>query len=174
VSRRRWTILGALAALVTLASCGYHLVGRASNIPADVKKVHLKTFENTTQRVGVEQILTRAVADELVTRQRFEIVSDPAQADAELAGTVQGFSLVPVTFDADGRASEYEIVITAKILFHRLTPETVLWSNDRYQFRDSYPVESSSAGFVDRETATIEQAAKKFAETVVTDLLEGF
>ncbi len=50
----------------------------------------------------------------------------------------------------------------------------MLWQNDRYVFSDSYQLEASELGYQDRETPAIEATAKKFAETVITDLLEGF
>ena len=52
--------------------------------------------------------------------------------------------------------------------------ETVLWSNERYLFRELYELEASEASFFDRENLAIEQSAARFAETVITDLLEGF
>lgn len=168
--------LGAALVVAALAAqgCGYALVGRASNIPEDVRQVFLKPLENATPRVQVDQILSRALADELVTRQRFAVLSSAEGADAEIAGAVQGFVVNPVTFDADGRATEYEISITVKMVFRRLAPESVLWQNDRYVFRDSYQLEASELGYQDRETPALEATAKKFAETVITDLLEGF
>jgi outer membrane lipopolysaccharide assembly protein LptE/RlpB len=167
---------GALVVLAAaaLAGCGYSLVGRASNIPPEVKTVHLAPFENTTQRVNVDQILTRAVNDELVTRQRFTVVASEEGSDADLTGKVTSFEVRPVTFDSDRRATEYEITITASVSLKQRDPERVLWQNDRYQFRDSYQLEASELGFLDRETPAIEATAKKFAETMVTDLLEGF
>lgn len=169
--RRR--LLSLLCCLPFLG-CGYALVGRGSNIPAEVKRVYLKSFENGTSRVRVDQIVTQAVAEELVTRQRFSIAASGADADAELVGTVTGFDVRPVKFDDEQRATEFEIAITAKVALHRFAPDTILWQNDRYQFRDSFPLETSDLGFFDRETPAIESAAKKFAETMVTDLLEGF
>ena len=56
----------------------------------------------------------------------------------------------------------------------RLAPEQVLWQNDRYLFSQSYQLEASELGYQDRETPAITATAKKFAETVITDLLEGF
>jgi len=168
----------ALAALALVAlgvlGCGYALVGRASNIPPEIRRVHLEPLTNATTRVQVDQILTRALADELVTRQRFEVTAGREDSHAEISGTVTGFAVVPVSFDAEGRATEYEIVINASMKFRQLEPELVLWENDRYQFRDSYALEASELGYFDRETPAIEAAAKRFAETVVTDLLEGF
>lgn len=171
---RRFAGVFVLSAATLLGGCGYSLVGRASNIPPEVRAVHLAPFENATQRVNVDQILTRAVTDELVTRQRFSVVPTSEGSDAELTGKVTSFDVRPVTFDADRRATEYEITITAAVTLKQRDPERVLWGNDRYQFRDSYQLEASELGFLDRETPAIEATAKKFAETMVTDLLEGF
>ena len=166
------TVLALAAVLAT--GCGYALVGRGSNIPEDVRSVYLQAFENQTQRAEVEQFITQAIADELVTRQRFSLVTDPAGADAILRGSVVGFRVTPITFDADGRAEEYEITITAQVAFVRTESDEALWSNDRYLFRENYLVESSEAGFFDRENLAIEETSIRFAESMVTDLLEGF
>ena len=164
-----------LLALAALAGCGYALVGRGSNIPADVKSVYLKPLENHTQRQLVDQSLTRAIADELVTRRRFDVVGSEAQANAEIVGSVTGFGVTPVTFDQTGRATQYELAITAQITFKRVGTEgKVIWKSDRYTFRESYPVNASSANYFDLEDSTINIASQEFARTLVTDLLEGF
>ena len=171
---RRWAATLVLVAGMPATACGYALVGRASNIPPDVKVVFLQPLENATARVNVDQILTRALTDELVTRQRFTIAASGEGSDATLSGTVTGFAVRPVTFDSDRRATEYEISITAAVKLVKVADEVVLWQSDRYQFRDSYRLEASELGFLDRETPAIEATAKKFAETMVADLLEGF
>lgn len=173
---KRTMLSGALAALVlTLSGCGYALVGRGSNIPEDVKAVYLRPLENHTQRSQVEQSLTRAIADELVTRQRFAVVGSETDATAEIQGSVTGFGVTPVTFDETGRATQYEISITAQIVFKRLGTEgKVIWKSDRYTFRENYPVDPGSVDYFDQEDQAIDLASQRFAETLVTDLLEGF
>jgi outer membrane lipopolysaccharide assembly protein LptE/RlpB len=174
--RRRELLAAALgASLLTLSGCGYALVGRGSSIPEDVRSVYLQPLANRTQRSQVEQALTRAIADELVTRQRFAVVGSEAEASAEILGSVTGFGVTPVTFDNEGRATEYEISITAQITFKRVGAEgAVLWKSDRYTFRENYPVDPSAAEYFDREDQAIEKASERFAETLVTNLLEGF
>lgn len=167
--------LALLATVLPLASCGYSLVGRASNLPSDVAKVYIRPLENGTQRSQVEQFLTSAIAQELVTRRRFQVVPTLANADAELSGAVTGFLVTPVTFDREGRATEYEISILTRMSFRRTDDSrTELWSNDRYQFRENYKLDVSAEGFFDLEDTAIEKLAERFAETMVTTLLEGF
>jgi len=169
-------LFGALGALLlALTGCGYALVGRSANIPPDVKAVYLQPLANQTQRQQVEQSLTQAIATELVTRQRFSLVGSETQANAEIVGAVTGFSVTPVTFDQTGRANEYEIAITAQITFKRVGAEgKVIWRSDRYTFRENYPLDPTAANFIDLENETIDKASKRFAQTLVTDLLEGF
>jgi outer membrane lipopolysaccharide assembly protein LptE/RlpB len=176
MNMKKILLSGALGALLlALTGCGYALVGRSANIPADVKSVYLQPLANQTQRQQVEQSLTQAIATELVTRQRFALVGSETQANAEIVGAVTGFTVTPVTFDQTGRANEYEIAITAQITFKRVGTEgKVIWKSDRYTFRENYPLDPTAANFVDLENETIDKASKRFAQTLVTDLLEGF
>jgi outer membrane lipopolysaccharide assembly protein LptE/RlpB len=160
--------------LLTLTGCGYALVGRAANIPTDIKAVYIKPLENRTQRAQVEQALTRAIADEMVKRRRFSVIASETGADAEVSGAVVGFGVTPVSFDPTGRATQYEISIITQIAFKRVGSDQVLWSNNHYVFRESYTIEATGSDYFDREDQAIEDASEKFAATMVSDLLEGF
>ncbi len=171
--------VAAAAIVVAPAGCGYTLVGTASNIPEDIRRVYLQPFENKTSRVELEQFLTQAIADELVTRPRFEIVASEAVADAVIRGTVTAFRVAPITFTTDGRAQEYEFTLVVDVSFRRVSTDDeeegeTIWANDRYQFRESYEVQSPDSAFFDRENLAIEDSAERFADTMVTDLLEAF
>jgi outer membrane lipopolysaccharide assembly protein LptE/RlpB len=156
-------------------ACGYALVGRASSLPADIRAVYVAPLENQTPRAQLEQFLTTALTDELVTRRRFTIVRGTGDADAQLEGKVTQFRVTPVTFNQDGRATEYEITIIAAMKFHRTSAgEAVVWENDHYLFRETYEIDESAEDFFDRENEAIAKASQRFAESMVADLLEGF
>ena len=163
---------------VLFTGCGYTLVGLASNIPEDIEKIFVEPLENSTQRAQVEQILTRAISDELLTRRRYEIVNTSAEADAILRGNVLSFTVRPVTFDVDGLANAFEVAISADMKFQRRPTGSdegeVIWANSRYVFRQDYPLEEEETAYVDRENIDIESTSEEFAKTLVTDLLEGF
>ena len=92
-----------------------------------------------------------------------------------------GIGLFPrIRFDtADGLANNFEISITADMRFER-PPRPgeiegeVIWSSSRYFFREDYPLEDDGAAYFDRENLAIEETSVNFAESMVTDLLEGF
>jgi outer membrane lipopolysaccharide assembly protein LptE/RlpB len=166
------------AAALTLASlaltgCGYALVGRGNALPPDIKKVYIKPIENRTGHQRVDQAVTLAIGDEMVKRHRFALTTTREGADAELSGAVVGFGATPVTYDTSGRATAYELSLTASIVFKRIDDDKVIWRNNSYNFRQNFPLTASNA-FVDLEYAAIDQAAKAFAQTLVSDLLEGF
>lgn len=172
---RRLAILLLGAAALAASGCGYGLVGRTSNLPTSVRDVFLKPIENRTSRAQVEQIVGQALADELVTRQRFALKPSAEGADAVLSGAILSFLVQPITFDEEGRGLQYEIAIVAQMKFEeRSVPPKTLWANDRYVFRDTYEIEPSDRAYFDREILAVRRVAVRFAETVVTDLLEGF
>lgn len=175
---RRLLLWALLAPALLQWGCGYALVGRGSNVPEDIRAVYVEPLKNSTPRSQIDQILTQAISDELVTRRRFSIVRSAEEADAVIAGTVVDFTVRPLTFDPDGLASSFEITITANMRFQRVPTEQgeegeVIWKNSRYRFLEDYEL-GAGATYFDRENLAIEEASGPFAKTLLTDLLEGF
>jgi outer membrane lipopolysaccharide assembly protein LptE/RlpB len=160
--------------LALTMACGYSLVGRSSTLPPSIRIIRFQTLANQTQRVGVEQRLSREIASELASRGRFSVQAEAAGADADLSGAVTGFSLYPVAFDTSGRAQEYQVRITARVSLKTLPEGKVLWENPSYTFQENYAFSTSAASYVDRENEAIDRLAARFAESFVSSLLEGF
>jgi len=161
--------------LVTTA-CGYTLVGTAQNLlPPTVHTIQAPAFVNRTTRVELEQRVTQAVADEFVSRGRLRLVTVPKDADVILRGSIDSFGIFPIAFNAQGRATQYQISITANIeLVDHRAEDKVLWKNDQYRFTENYQTNTESTDAFDQETRAIREIAVRFAETLVTNLLEGF
>lgn len=173
-SKRTVAVLSIILTLSLVASsCGYSLVGRTSTLPPSIKVVQFETLTNQTSRVGVEQRLSREIARELASRGRFRVQPGASGADAALTGAVTGFDLYPVAFDELGRAREYQVRITARVSL-KAADEKVIWENPSYSFQDNYSFATSAASYVDRENEAIDRVAERFAESLVSNLLEGF
>ncbi len=168
--------VSATTVFLTLAAagCGYKLVGTSSTLPASIRVIRFQTLTNQTSRVGVEQRLSSEIAKELASRGRFSVQTEAAGADADLSGTVIGFDLYPVAFDASGRAREYQVRITARVSFKTLPEEKILWENAAFAFQDNYSFSTTAITYVDRENEAIDRVAGRFAESLVSNLLEGF
>jgi len=172
MSRRAAAALLASAAALA-AGCGYTLVGRVSTLPPSIKVIRFQTLENQTPLVGVEQRLSGEIVKELTARGRFRIQSEAAGADAELTGAVTRFDFYPIAFDQSGRATQYQVAITARVALKSLKDEKPIWENPAYTFRDNYSFTGPSS-YVDREKETIDRVSARFAESLISSLLEGF
>jgi outer membrane lipopolysaccharide assembly protein LptE/RlpB len=170
----RAAAIALLAAALAGAGCGYALVGKSSSLPENIRVVQFTTLENMTQRVQLEQRFSAEIARELVSRGRFKVQAQAAGADAALTGAVLAFNLFPVAFDAQGRATDYQVQVTARVALRTVPDGKPLWENPAYTFRDNYSYAATAASYVDLENDAIERVAGRFAQALVTSMLEGF
>lgn len=176
----RVAALGALLAcgvlLTPLTGCGYHQVGSAAHIPANVRVLDVPIFQSKVQAYNTETAFTSAVIRELNTRTRYQVVSgnEKTVADATMHGTIVAETIAPLTYDAtSGQTSSYLVSITAKveIVAH---DGTVLYTNDAFAWRQQYQSTQDLSGFVQEDSAAVRRMARDFASALVGDVLESF
>jgi outer membrane lipopolysaccharide assembly protein LptE/RlpB len=164
-----------LAATILLSSCGYALVGHGSTLDPTIHTVQVPAFVNRTTRVELEQLVTQAVSDEMVSRGRLRLVKTPGEADAILRGTIDSWGIYPIAFNQQGRATQYQISVTANIeLVDHRNEDKVLWKNDQYRFTENYQIDLQGSDAFDQETRALREIALRFAESLVANLMEGF
>src|ERR1700721_3789197 len=94
--RRTAVLLTLLAALFFSAGCGYHVAGRAGNLPSEWKTIGIPAFKNDTARYRIEQRFTAAVIRQFIQRTKYRIIQDPESADAVLHGEILSIETPPV------------------------------------------------------------------------------
>jgi outer membrane lipopolysaccharide assembly protein LptE/RlpB len=170
------TVSLALALLLLAATpggCGYKLAGQNQLLPPEVKTIGIPPFENTTRRPEVEQRVTEAVTRTFVTRGGYRTLPREEGADVLLKGSVTGYHVNPVNLGPDGRATRYEVILTARVELLDTKKKKIYFRSDHFVFKRQYEVPRSET-FIDLEIVAIEEAAGDFAESVVTTILEGF
>lgn len=174
--RRAACLLGMLAVAGFLVGCGYHLVGVSGNLPSNLQRLHVAPFVNQTGRAELDQRLTEEVTQEWLRRSRFQLVASPDEADVVLSGSVVGANVAPVRFDEQGRATEYQLTVSADVQLVDRTGEkpVVLWRDARFSRTVSYEVDVSAVSYFDREIEAMERVARDFARGLVVTILEGF
>jgi len=170
------TRLWAIAACLTFSGCGYHTAGHATTLPQDVKTISVPAFVNQTQTYRIEQTLTAAVVREFITRTNYHISNQAsdAAADATLHGTVFSTNLTPLTYDSQtGRASSVLVTVGVKV---SLTDRQgkVLFQNPTYVFREQYEVASEISSFFEEDSPAFNRLSRDFAQSLVSNVLEGF
>src|SRR5205823_6228821 len=96
----RLLLLTCAGALLTLPACesdrGYSLLGYRAGQDAlydcSIHTVHVPIFQNRTFYKGLEFDLTRAVVREIELKTPYKVVGADQDADAELSGTIVGFT----------------------------------------------------------------------------------
>jgi outer membrane lipopolysaccharide assembly protein LptE/RlpB len=174
-SARNAAALLLLLMIVGFSGCGYHTAGHAVRIPASVHTIAVPVFINQTQTYRIEQILTRDVVREFVSRTHYRIESDSGSAaDAVLKGTVISAQASPLTYDAQtGRISSAIVTVTMKVSLadHQ---GRIFFENPNYTFRQQYQVSREVTSFFEEETPALQRMSQDFARTLVSDILEAF
>jgi outer membrane lipopolysaccharide assembly protein LptE/RlpB len=171
------TFLSALSllSLFFTLSCGYHTAGHNTTIPEDVQTIAIPAFVNQTETFKIEQMLTSAVVREMVLRTHYHVITQAdAGADATLHGTVLSTYTTPMTYDSQtGRAASLLVVISMKVSLQDKHGK-VLFQNPSYLFREQYEVSRDPNAFFEEDTPALQRLSRDFAQTLVSNILEGF
>src|SRR5437667_3777952 len=157
-----------------ILGCGYHLAGTGTSLPEHIKTIGVPIFLNNTQGYQVEQKITSEVTNLLIRRGKYKVLPQDQGVDAVLKGNINSVSLVPVGFESDGRATQYNVIISAKVTFTDKVANTVLFQNPSFVFRGQYDIDPNQVAYFDRQSSAVDKIAKDFAESVVSAILEGF
>jgi outer membrane lipopolysaccharide assembly protein LptE/RlpB len=155
--------------------CGYHTAGKAVTIPDNVRTIAIPAFVNQTQTFKIEQMLTAAVVREFVTRTHYHVINQvDDDADAALHGTVVSTYTTPLTYDSQtGRAASVLVVISMKVSLLDKQGK-VLYQNPAYLFREQYEVSRDLNSFFEEDSPAFQRLSRDFAQTLVSNILEGF
>lgn len=158
-----------------LAGCGYHTGGRAVAIPSSIHTLAVPAFKNETQRFKVEQVLTQAVARELLARTKYRVQPETAGSDAVLSGTVTQFWSTPVVVEpAAGRTIAVAVSVRARVKLTESRTGKVLYDNADFTFNETYEVSGDAATYFEESGAAMQRLARAFAGSLVSSVLEAF
>lgn len=163
----------ALAACALFAcACGYMPVGTGA-LPVGVRIIRVPLFENRTTRFEIDLKLTQAVINELVSRGKVEITTDPDKADAVLEGRILTFAVNPIAFSDQRTADRYDVLVVAEVTLKEAKTGRTIYANPAYNFKTDYQVPQGQ-DFESSETEALDSLAKLFARGLIVAILEGF
>ena len=168
-------ILFTVCCLLSAVSCGYHVAGQATRVTPDVKTIAVPAFKNLSSSFRIEQQLTAAVTREFLERTHYRIVTNPADADAVLKGTVKNVRARAITFDNNtGLATSLQVQVTAEVKLEDVHSHKLLFSNSNYVYREEYQVSETPAALFEEDKPALDRLSRDLARTLVTDILENF
>ena len=158
--------------LVTLTSgCGYRLAARKGDIGSG-RSLAVPTFTNSTNTYRVEQRISEALRQELARSTHYK-VSSADNGDVLVRGDVVGYGIGPSVFDERGRAAQYSVSITVKVVVTEPSTGKTLFRNDSMTFRDSFQLSQTAGDFVPEDPAALNRIAERFASSIVAALVHS-
>lgn len=161
----------ALTLVLAAGGCGYSL--RAS-LPANIKTVHIPTLENRTQEPGIEDFVTQALTQALVTSGVARIASSAQEADGVLEGSIVEYSLTSLAFDRTANVTRYRLQIALSLALRDRRTGDVIWKQDRIEERSDFPVSGQVTQTISREQDAVRRAAVDVSRAIVSLAFEGF
>lgn len=169
---------------VFTSGCGYHRLDRQQRAAAWAKPgetIRLARFRNLTPRLGLEDRFTRALENRVVAASPWRLVAQGEPSRWVLQGTLEEYRSRPIglTLGNDrvkasaGSASRVEVVVVASVELLDGQTGAVVLSRRGLTFSNQYRVDQNFASFDSRELQVIESLADDFAESFLTQLLEG-
>ena len=157
------------------SACGYHVSGRADLLPKNIKTIAVPAFGNVTTRYQLARLLPEDITREFISRTRYRVVADPAQADAVLTGSVINFVALPTTFDpSSGRGTGVQAMVTLQLtLTDRMTGK-VLWSQPGTVYRERYEISIDPQKYFDESGTAMIRLSRDVARSAVSAVLEQF
>lgn len=169
-----------LAALsVIFSACGYKLTGYGGQIPENIRTILISDFDNKTPHADIERFVTFAVKDEFLKRSKLKPVQSVEVADSRLEGAIISFQVSPQSITGEGSANVYRLQIVLSVRLIDLTSNKILFDSQNVSFSDTYDYDSStpddpSTDFFSQESSKLRDISSRFAESIVTTILENF
>lgn len=165
----------AVVLLLLAAGCGYHVGGKATQIPANIKTIAVPAFRNETPRFKAEQVLTRAVVREFLARTRYRIQPQTEGSDATLTGSVIQFWTTPLVAEpVAGRTVSVNVNVRIRAKLTDNHTGKVLYENPDFVFTETYEISGDAADYFEESGPAVERLSRAFAASLVSAILEAF
>jgi len=175
-SRSRWAITSALLLVsVSAAGCGYHVVGHDSTLPEGWKTIAIPALKNNTTQYRIEQTFTEAIVHEFISRTKYRVVQNEAEADGVLHGEVLSIETTPLLFDATtGEVTTMLVTVRVKVDLVDSKTKAPVYQNKDMMFRQQYQISSNVQSFFQEESPALKRMAHDLAAQIVSNVLENF
>jgi hypothetical protein len=179
------TLRAVLVACVLLGpGCAYHRLDNRPRVAAWLVKgetVRIGSFENHTPKLGAEEVFRKALENRLVAASPWKLVPSTASSRWVLRATLEHYEVRPLGLSlgtaanpaSAGSASRLEVLVTGSVqLLDGVTGDVII-NRPRLTFSNQYRVDSNFASFDNQELLVLGTLADDFAESFLTQLLEG-
>jgi outer membrane lipopolysaccharide assembly protein LptE/RlpB len=162
-----------VALLLTTAGCGYHVAGSANVLPSDVHTIAVTPWRNISTQYKISDYIAEAVSRELITRTKYQVIADPAKADAVLSGAIANLYSGATVSDPIKGATAAQLVVQIQV---KLTGKDgmVIFERPNIEFRERYEISVDPKQYFDESQVAAERLSRDVGHTIVSAILEAF
>lgn len=162
-------LAGAVAVLA--GSCAY--TTSPSLLPSHLKTVAVPVFENATSEHTLQQEITDAVVQRLVTDNHLRVV-DERSADCVVRGKVTEYKNAVFGFSTQNTAQEYRVSITVEVVFKDQVKNRELWRDAGMVKTANYYVQDVPGQTAKTELDGRKEAIQKIADEILSRSTQGW
>lgn len=177
-------VLGVSVVIFWFSGCGYQRLDRRPRSAVWMVKgetVRIASFRNHTPRLGLEEPFRKALENRIVAASPWKLLPQSGGSRWVLQATLEKYELRPLGLSlgnaqsrgSAGAASRVEVVIVVSVQLLDGQTGAVAISRPKLTFSNQYRVDQNFASFDNRELQVVETLADDFAESFLTQLLEG-
>ena len=155
-----------------LFSCAGPYTPSPQIMPANIKKIAVRPFTNNTSHYGLEEKLTLAVSNELISDGRLAVVRDEKDADGILVGEINKYILQPLTYDSNLVTTQYKLWILLNVYFIDKNNNVTLWSEPNMEGLGVFFDASQPGGKTEEEAR--EEVWENLSKDIVKRTIDGF
>jgi hypothetical protein len=157
-----------------LSSCGYGVSGHADLLPSNIKTIAIPAFGNVTGRYRLTELMPRHLTHEFITRTRYKVVAEEADADAVLRGAVVNFMTFPSVVDDRGRSAGVQILVVMNVSLVERSSGKVLYTQPNMEIRNRYEIAIDPKVYFEESDLALQRVSRDAARIVVSSVLEAF
>ncbi len=171
-SNKTYPIWFGIFVCLTLAGCGYHLVGTGSSLPPHLKTLAIPVFENTSAEPEIHRELTSAVLESFITDGRVKVVNK-GKADMVMNGTLTYYDLRAASFSSQDFASDIIVVLSVELeVIDQVNSKTYMKKKLKTQW--DYKATSNISNTETARLEALEEAYKELGNRLVSLLIDQF
>ncbi|HNX32397.1 MAG TPA: LPS assembly lipoprotein LptE [Holophaga sp.] len=177
-------LLAALLGASFLGCTGYHRLDHRPRKAAWMvqgETVRIASFANRSPRLGLEETFRKALEHRIVAASPWKLVGQNAASRWVLQGTIEHYEVRALGLNlgtstskgAAGTASRVEVIVTGSMQLMDGQTGALVIARPSLTFSNQYRVDQNFASISNRELEVLDTLADDFAESFLTQLLEG-
>ena len=161
-----------LVAVFLFSSCGYHLSGYGSSLPAHIRSISIPVFKNFSSEPNIQRGVTDAVRRAFISDGRLK-VADAKKADLLIQGTLTDYQLRAVAFNSEDSVAEYIVRIGVQITAYNRIKKKIIF-DQKFTNQWNYRATASVVDSQLERLSALREAYEDLADTLVSITIEQF